>query len=89
MPLLPGIRYLSIISAVLVASPKIAHEVAEQFPNLPESTLVFCVGVNAHKTALELGLPLEADDPGHELYALKRALIETVESVIDQSDTLD
>jgi len=77
------------INAVLVASPKIAHEVDQQFPTLPGRTLIFCVGINARQTALELGLPLEADDPGHPLYELKRSLVETVEAVIDQSDTLD
>ena len=77
------------INVLLVASKKIAQEVAAQFPQLLESTLVACVGVNAHETALELGLPLEADEPGHPLYETKRAIIDTVDSVIDQSDTLD
>ncbi|WP_125100476.1 uroporphyrinogen-III synthase [Leucobacter chromiireducens] len=77
------------INALLVASAKIAQEVAEQFPNLPENTIVACVGVNTLEEAAALGLPADADDPAHPDYALKRALIETVESVIDQSDMLD
>ncbi|GAB2557155.1 hypothetical protein GCM10027033_13090 [Leucobacter ruminantium] len=77
------------INALLVASPKIAMEVAEQFPNLPETTILACVGVNAHETAVSLGLPLEADDSSHPLHKQKQAVVDTVESVIDQSDTLD
>ncbi|MEJ6490572.1 uroporphyrinogen-III synthase [Leucobacter sp. USCH14] len=77
------------INALLVASAKIAEEVAAQFPDLPPDTIVACVGVNTLETAAELGLPADADDPSHPEYALKRAIIETVESVIDQSDMLD
>lgn len=77
------------INALVVASSKIAEQVAEQFPDLPADTLVACTGENARATAAELGLPTEADDPAHPLYATKRALIATVESVIDQSDMLD
>lgn len=77
------------INALLVASAKIAEQVAAQFPDLSESTIVACAGVNTLEAAAALGLPSEADDPAHPLYASKRALIETVESVIDQSDMLD
>ncbi|WP_336660254.1 uroporphyrinogen-III synthase [Leucobacter sp. USHLN153] len=77
------------INALLVASAKIAEEVAAQFPDIPENTIVACVGVNTLEAAAALGLPTEADDPSHPIYAQKRALIETVESVIDQSDMLD
>ncbi|QBE48795.1 uroporphyrinogen-III synthase [Leucobacter triazinivorans] len=77
------------INALLVASAKIAEQVAEQFPELSEDTIVACAGANTLEAAAALGLPTEADDPAHPLYASKRALIETVESVIDQSDMLD
>ncbi|WP_024357056.1 uroporphyrinogen-III synthase [Leucobacter chironomi] len=77
------------INAVLVASARIAEEVASQFPEFPDATIVPCVGVNTIEAAAAVGLPSEADDPSHPLYATKRALIETVESVIDQSDMLD
>lgn len=77
------------INALLVASAKIAEEVAAQFPQLPENTIVACVGVNTLEVAAALGLPDDADDPAHADYELKRALIESVESVIDQSDMLD
>ncbi|MBL3685526.1 uroporphyrinogen-III synthase [Leucobacter zeae] len=77
------------INALLIASEKIAHEVVGQFPNAPEDTIYACVGQNSLEAARALGVPSEGDDPAHPLYAKKRALIETVESVIDQSDTLD
>lgn len=73
------------INAIVVASPKIAQVVAEQFPTLPESTVVACVGARTHEEAVASGL--EHDNPAHR--ALQRALIETVESAIDQSDMLD
>ena len=77
------------INVLLVASAKIAEEVAAQFPNLPEDTIVACVGVNTLEAAAAVGLPDDASDPSHPDYAKKRAVIETVESVIDQSDMLD
>lgn len=77
------------INAIVVASAKIAQEVATQFPELPEDTLLACVGINTVEAAAALGLPVEADDPNHPLYETKRAMIAAVESVLDQSDTLD
>lgn len=74
------------INALLVASAKIAHEVATQFPNFPDTTLVACVGPRTHDAAMAAGLKHE---PTHTDSAIKRALIATVESVIDQSDMLD
>lgn len=77
------------INALLVASAKIAQEVAAQFPELPEGTIVACVGDHTLEAAAEAGLPAEADDQEHPYHERKRALIRTVESVIDQSDMLD
>lgn len=77
------------INAVLVASAKIAHEVAKQFPMIPEQTILACVGPNTLKAAHELGLPAQADDPAHDLYGSKRAIVDAVEATIDSSDTLD
>lgn len=77
------------INAVLVASAKIAHEVAKQFPEIPADTILACVGPNTIRAAEELGLPQEANDPAHPGYATKRAIVETVEATIDHSDTLD
>lgn len=77
------------INAIVVASAKIAEEVASQFPDLPDDTLLACVGENTVETVAALGLPVDADDPNHPLYDTKRAMIDAVESVIDQSDTLD
>jgi len=77
------------INVLLVASAKIAQEVAAQFPELPEDTIVACVGVNTLEAAAAVGLPADASDPSHPDYEKKRAVIETVESVIDQSDMLD
>lgn len=74
------------INALLVASPKIAHEVAEQFPDLPEHTIVACVGAQALEAAAAAGLTDHADPADAPK---KQALIETVESVIDQSDLMD
>lgn len=71
------------INAILVASTRIAEEVASQFPHLPESTLVACVGSNARSSAATLGLR------NHQDSALTQELISAVESVIDQSDMLD
>lgn len=77
------------INAVLVASAKIAHEVARQFPELPSDTVVACVGDNTLEAARELGLQAQTDDPTHASHAATRAIIEAVEATIDQSDTLD
>lgn len=77
------------INAIVVASAKIAQEVAEQFPVIPDNTLLACVGRNTLEAARAVGLPADADDPAHPLHAKKRALIETVENTIEQSDMLD
>lgn len=71
------------INAILVASSKIAKEVAAQFPSLPNETIVATVGVNTRETAAAAGLQCESESPQLQ------ALIDTVESVIDQSDMLD
>jgi len=75
------------INALLVASARIGREVAAQFPDLPADTIVACVGPRTHEEAIAAGLRHDSDDEEHR--AAKRALIETVESAIDQSDMLD
>ncbi|WP_341783095.1 uroporphyrinogen-III synthase [Leucobacter weissii] len=74
------------INALLVASARIGREVAAQFPKLPPETIVACVGPHTHMEAVAAGL---RHSPSHQNSAAKRALIETVESAIDQSDMLD
>lgn len=74
------------INALLVASARIGREVATQFPSLPESTIVACVGPHTHEETVAAGLK---HSPSGTEAAQKRALIETVESAIDQSDMLD
>jgi len=74
------------INALLVASARIGREVAAQFPVLPEETIVACVGPHTHEETVAAGLK---HNPNGVLLAQKRALIETVESAIDQSDMLD
>lgn len=74
------------INALLVASPRIGREVAAQFPHLPEDTIVACVGPHTHEEAVAAGL---RHNPRGSNEAAKRALIQTVESAIDQSDMLD
>lgn len=75
------------INALLVASARIGQEVASQFPGIPADTIVACVGPHTHERAIQAGLRHDSEDPKHS--AAKRALIETVESAIDQSDMLD
>lgn len=74
------------INAILVGSPKIAEEVASQFPELPEDTLVVCVGPQTHETAVAAGVP---HNPNHASSPVAKALVETVESAIHHSDMLD
>ncbi|MGO1538435.1 MAG: uroporphyrinogen-III synthase [Leucobacter sp.] len=74
------------INAILIGSPKIAQEVASQFPDLPEDTLVVCVGPHTHDAAVAAGVPHTANTANSEY---GRALIETVESALHQSDMLD
>ncbi len=74
------------INALLVGSARIGREVAKQFPVLPEDTIVACVGPHTHEETVAAGLK---HNPSHRDSAAKRALIETVESAIDQSDMLD
>lgn len=73
------------INALLVASPMIAREVFEQFTGRPKETLVACVGESARREAHLIGLCAEIlhDEPQI------KSIVETVESVIEYSDTLD
>lgn len=73
------------INALLVASPMIAQEVSEQFVDRPATTIVACVGESARREAKQLGLCTEDEQLSPQL----KALVETVEAVIEQSDTLD
>lgn len=77
------------INAILVASSRIAEEVAAQFPEIPHETIVPCVGETTIERARALGLPAHFDNPELPEHKIKRALIETVESAIEQSDMLD
>ena len=74
------------INALLVASARIGREVAAQFPELPDDTIVACVGPHTHEETVAAGL---RHNPDHGNSAAKRALIEAVESAIDPSDMLD
>ena len=74
------------INALLVASARIGQEVDAQFPSLPEDTIVACVGPHTHEETVAAGLH---HSTRRNSAVAKRALIETVESVIDQSDMLD
>ena len=73
------------INAILVASPKIAREVATQFADRPESTLLACVGERSREEAETVGL-CSADAHRGEIV---QNIIEAVESVIEQSDMAD
>ncbi|MGO3148256.1 MAG: uroporphyrinogen-III synthase, partial [Leucobacter sp.] len=73
------------INAILVASAKIAEQVREQFPKVPEGTIVVCVGENTLAVASELGLP--GCVKGNT--ELRQSIIDAVESAIDHSDMLD
>ena len=74
------------INALLVASPRIGREVAAQFTHIPEDTIVCCVGPYTHAEAVAAGVK---HNPSHHNTPEKIALINAVESVIDQSDMLD
>lgn len=74
------------INALLVASPRIGREVAAQFHNIPADTIIACVGPYTHAEAVAAGVK---HNPQHHNTTEKSALIEAVESVIDQSDMLD
>lgn len=73
------------INAILVASAKIAEQVREEFPVIPEDTLVVAVGENTLRAAEKLGLSRTSDGRQDEV----QAIIDAVESAIDHSDMLD
>lgn len=74
------------INVLLVASARIGKEVAAQFPDLPEGTIVACVGPHTHEETVAAGL---RHNPHHADSEAKQALIRTVEAVIPPSDMLD
>lgn len=73
------------INALLISSATIAREVAKQFGDRPESTLLVCVGpLSQHEAEVE-GLIAA----GAEASELAQALMDAVDSVIDPADMLD
>lgn len=74
------------INALLVASPTIAREVASQFASRPDTTIIACVGDQSREEAERVGLCTSAAAGTDERV---NALVEVVESVIEQSDTVD
>ncbi len=75
------------INALLISSPRVAREVAKQFPNLPKTTIIACIGPHTHEEAVAAGLPHSVD---HETDSeQKRALIELIESTVDYGEMQD
>lgn len=74
------------INALLIASPRLAREVAEQFPELPPSTVVACAGPHTQEAAEALGVRCCTES---ENVAQKRLLVDIVEPIIDQGYLYD
>lgn len=74
------------INTLLIASPRLAREVAAQFPELPTSTIVACAGPHTLEEAEALGVRCISPDENAEQ---KRLLIEAVEPIIDQGYLYD
>lgn len=73
------------INAILVSSPHVAREVATQFADRPENTIVACIGEAARAEAARLQLTSgsQANDE------LRDLLIATVLDALDPADMLD
>lgn len=74
------------INAILMATPRIVRQVAKQFPDLPETTVLTCVGPGTLEEAQQLGLARTYDAPSTEQ---QRAIIATIDSIIDHGDMQD
>lgn len=73
------------INAILVTSPQIAREVATQFADRPDTTIVACIGEAAQEEAARLGL---TSGPAASA-ELCEQLVQTVFGALDPADMLD
>lgn len=74
------------INAILMSTPRIAREVAKQFPDLPATTVLSCVGPGTAEEAQALGLCREI---AGEMREQQQAIVATIDSIIDQGDLQD
>ncbi|MBT1018094.1 uroporphyrinogen-III synthase [Canibacter sp. lx-72] len=75
------------INALLISSPQIAREVAKQFANRPETTLIACIGKKARAEAAALELPERSENELIE--AQRHALVQTVLGALNPADMMD
>lgn len=67
------------INAILISSQTVAEQVLTQFPNMPESTILACVGPQTKNQAEALGLKIQAVAGEQNADSLISAVLELVE----------
>ena len=73
------------INALLVSSPQVAREVAAQFADRPDSTIVACLGDEARAEAERLGLTTGSSASEALTYAVAKAALDA----LDPADMMD
>lgn len=74
------------INALLVTSETIAREVHEQFPSLPEGTVIACIGTQTQVVAEELGLHVDVVAETLTTQSLIDAVVSVIEPNEDEMD---
>lgn len=67
------------INAILISSRTIAEQVASQFPELPATTVLVCIGEETRSVAEELGLNARVTVENESLDAVMNSIVETVD----------
>lgn len=72
------------IHAIVISSQTIAEQVHAQFPELPESTILACIGPQTRQQAEALGLRIQAVAGEHSVDSLISSILDSIEQAADQ-----
>lgn len=72
------------INAIVISSQTVARQVKDQFPNIPDDTILACVGPQTKNQAEEIGLKIRAVAGERNAESLIEAVFELADSTVDE-----
>lgn len=72
------------INAIVISSQVVAEQVRSQFPDIPQETIIACVGPQTRAQAEALGLHIQAVAGEHSIDALITSIFDTIEESSEQ-----
>lgn len=71
------------INAIVISSQTIAEQVRSQFPNIPDSTVLACVGPQTREQAEAVGLHIQAVAGEYNIDSLMTSIFDTIEETVE------